>query len=136
MSHVTDSGTCYEWVFKCAGCGLLASSRRSDATTCSTACRVRAHRSGATAARTRLAEMLAIVNERTGRPNPALMGHADAIYVLRPDLAERVYAGELTAYQAMPETYRTWVAQVFRDLAAERATTPAPAGPPALEGKP
>lgn len=119
--HVTVNRKCYEWVFTCAGCGLLASSKRSDATTCSPACRVRAHRSGATAERTRLAEMLKLVDERSGRPRPAILGHADAVSKLRPDLVARMERGELTVYQAMPDTYRALGALISRVLAAEPA---------------
>lgn len=114
--HVTPSGKCYEWVFKCAGCGLLSSSVRSDALTCSPACRVRAHRSGATAVRKHLAVKLAIFDRRTGKPDIASMGHINAICVLRPDLADLMRRGELTPYQAMPETYRAFIAGVFREM--------------------
>ena len=41
---VTLKPKCY--VFVCASCGLLAESYRSDALTCSIACRVKAHRDG------------------------------------------------------------------------------------------
>lgn len=41
---VTLKHKCY--VFVCASCGLLAESYRSDALTCSIACRVKAHRDG------------------------------------------------------------------------------------------
>lgn len=44
MDAVTHRIKCY--VFVCLGCGMLAHSARSDAVTCSPACRVRVHRNG------------------------------------------------------------------------------------------
>jgi hypothetical protein len=60
---VTLNPKCY--VFVCFGCDLLAISERSDALTCSTACRVRAHRTG------RLKEVRSIAE--TWRTSPAVM---------------------------------------------------------------
>lgn len=106
----------WEWVFVCAGCGLLASSKRSDAMTCSTACRVRAHRSGRIKELHGICQMFALKDERTGKPKPEGILHASAITELCPELADQILAGHLTNYQAMPETY-----SAFLKLAMEQA---------------
>lgn len=92
----------WEWVFVCAGCGLLASSERSDATTCCTACRVRAHRKGS------LKELQAIADAFDVRPAGIL--HSKAISALRPDLGDRIMSErKLKIEQIMPEVYEAFI---------------------------
>lgn len=83
---VTLNPNRYPHVFVCLGCGLLAESSRSDACTCSPACRVRAHRHG----------------EHTQRLHAIAKGldvsiaqvlHAKAIGELLPELARRYLTG-------------------------------------------
>ncbi len=83
--RVTDRVKCY--VFVCAGCGLLAQTERADTLTCSPACRVRAHRSGATDKLRRIARAQDIIAGSIAR--------AQAIMLLRPDLFERASRGEI-----------------------------------------
>ena len=75
------------YVFVCAGCGLLAESTRSDALTCSRACRVRAHRNGA---------LKQLRREATkGDVPPALMLQIAAALRLAPHLEKKVMSGRL-----------------------------------------
>ncbi len=73
-------------VFICAGCGLLSSSQRNDAMTCSPACRVRAHRSGELKRLRALAEDMRIM--------PATILHARAVKELCPELSDQITAGK------------------------------------------
>jgi hypothetical protein len=99
------------YVFLCLGCDFLADSTRSDALTCSPACRVRVHRHPEGQARLRKdAEAFGIT--------PASILQAAAIYVLRPDLGDAVLAGTRTLADIEPEIYGAYLARV---LAAERA---------------
>lgn len=75
------------YVFVCLGCGGLSDSDRKDQMTCSTACRVRAHRTGETK-RTREAAQNVDVPVAT-------MLRAGALSKLCPALGDRVAAGEL-----------------------------------------
>ena len=93
MSGVTYARKRY--VSECIGCERLFDSVRRDQVTCSTACRVRAHRSGALKRRHSQAEALRIT--------PALIGHGRAMHALRPDLEAKVMAGEATFEDIMPE---------------------------------
>jgi len=90
---VTARPKCYTFI--CVGCGLLAQSSRSDAITCSPACRVRAHRTGAAAENKRLAQKIHVPI--------GLLVQIRAIITLRPDLAERIRLGEIEADEAQPE---------------------------------
>lgn len=85
MSAVTDRPKCY--VFVCVGCNLLAMSERSDTLTCSTKCRVRAHRNGS------LETLRTIARDADVRPG--IIQQCAAVQRLRPDLAEQVRAGTL-----------------------------------------
>jgi len=109
----------WEWAFVCAGCGLLASSERSDAITCSPACRVKAHRKGSIKLLTDLANMLALTDNRTGKPKIAPIKQCAAIELLCPELYEQMGAGSLTIYQAMPETYRAFVKLLMQAVREE-----------------
>jgi hypothetical protein len=79
-------------VFVCAGCGLLDISERRDSLTCSTKCRVRAHRNGS------LETLRAIA--RGMHIHPAMIAQAKAIQTLRPDIADQVMAGKLSMTEA------------------------------------
>ena len=81
---VTFKPKCY--VFVCLGCGLLADSKRSDAITCSGACRVRVHRNGRDKRWLEQCERLDIT--------PAMCGHVEAIQLLAPDMAAELRSGK------------------------------------------
>lgn len=87
---VTHKPKRYEHVFVCVGCGCLASSPRSDALTCSPACRVAAHRNGSMQALRALA----------GNPgldvHPAAIQRAAAVRLLLPDREASVMSGQVT----------------------------------------
>lgn len=107
--RVTESAKCY--VFICAGCGLLAESRRSDAVTCSTACRVRIHRSGWSKTLQRVAAAYRI--------DVAALGQAKAIERLSPDIAAEICAGSITIAQAQARIWPLYWAVVQRALQSE-----------------
>jgi hypothetical protein len=82
------------YVFQCVGCGLLDMADRRDVTTCSPACRVKAHRNGSSARLRRVARSFHIP--------PATIRQAAAVELLRPDLAQQVKSGAMPLYAAMP----------------------------------
>jgi hypothetical protein len=82
-------------VYKCAGCNGLAIAERKDVTTCSPACRVRAHRNGS-------ADLLRQIS-KAAHVAPGLVVRAQALQALRPDLDDKVMAGSLTIEDAQPE---------------------------------
>lgn len=84
---VTDNSKCYTYTFVCITCGLLAQAERSDAITCSPACRVAAHRSGASAKLRDIA--------RKSEISPASIMRAAALDLLCPELAEGGWRGEI-----------------------------------------
>lgn len=94
------------YVFVCAGCGLLADSVRRDQMTCSTACRVRAHRNGTL-------QRWKDIAASQGIP-PAMIGQAQAIGRLRPDLEQQCKEGTLTIDEAQPD-----MLQAFNKLLAD-----------------
>lgn len=75
------------WVYVCIGCGLLDQTERRDTITCSTACRVRAHRNGSSKALREAAAAFKI--DASG------IAQAEAVRVLRPDLIPKMEAGLL-----------------------------------------
>ncbi len=83
-ANVTFKPKCY--VFECAGCGLLSCSERSDAVTCSNACRVIVHRSGKAKRLRALAEAYDIT--------PAMIQQGAAIQQLAPELAGELLSGK------------------------------------------
>lgn len=95
MSAVTLKPKCY--VFVCAGCDLLAASERSDALTCSTQCRVRAHRNGWLKTLHGIAGGMHI--------STASILQAKAVNQLRPDLVERLRDGKMTLDDTRPEVW-------------------------------
>jgi hypothetical protein len=95
-------------IFKCAGCGCLVDSDRSDALTCSTACRVRAHRNGKIKRLREIAEMMDIP--------PGIIVQCQAITGLRPDLDDAIRDGKLTIKQAQQQIW-----PVYQDVVAAAA---------------
>jgi len=85
MTDVTTKAKCY--TFACVECGLLSQSTRSDAITCSTACRVRANRNGS-------AEALRAIADGA-KTSPGLVQRYKAIKFLLPDFVQRLHTGEL-----------------------------------------
>lgn len=120
MSAVTHTPKCY--VFVCMGCGLLACSRRSDALTCSTQCRVKAHRNGSLQALRELAESIDV--------RPAMIRQALAVTTLRPDLEERITAGRMTIAEAQAHAWPAFLklagvsAKPFANSSANPLETP------------
>lgn len=86
LDAVTPGSNCYPHVFVCLGCGRLAESSRSDARTCSPACRVSAHRHGE-----HTQHILDIA--RSLDVTIAQVLHAQAIAELLPDLAQQYLTG-------------------------------------------
>jgi hypothetical protein len=78
-------------IFVCAGCDLLAESSRSHATTCSPACRVRAHRSG------ELKRLQQFISSNGGGPTTAEVLQSMAIDRLAPELGAPIMAGTINA---------------------------------------
>lgn len=69
-------------VFVCVGCSMLAMSDRTDALTCSPACRVRAHRNGGL-------KRLRVLAEQADIP-PGILLRVKAIKELCPHLGARI----------------------------------------------
>jgi hypothetical protein len=101
MQAETVSRKRFNRVFVCAACDKLSTSERSHTTTCSPACRTRLHRDPD---RMRLTEAICKAYQIT----VASVLEARAIDILRPDLAKRVMAGELTLEQCRPEVWPTF----------------------------
>ena len=81
------------YIFLCAGCGALAVSERSDALTCSVACRVNAHRSG------RLKQLRA--EAKAAHIPPGALVQSEAILELSTGPQPmRPLSGERTSYLA------------------------------------
>ena len=116
VTPVTLKVKCY--IFVCCGCDDLSGSSRNDALTCSTACRVRAHRSGSIKILRKLAHDLGLCND-DGKPLPALIKQTEAIERLRPDLSAGIKAGTLTIKQAQIEMYRSFLELVLQQVRAE-----------------
>src|SRR5262245_6025180 len=91
------------YVFVCARCGLLGISERSDALTCSVACRVQAHRNGET-------KRLRALAKRDGVPVGGI-GQMQATLRLCPHLDAPITAGKMTLEDTREEV---WAA--FRKL--------------------
>lgn len=106
MSDVTYSTKCYTYV--CAGCGKLSQSNRRDQLTCSTACRVKAHRNGSIKALRDLAVSFDI--------SPASIVQSKAIGALRPDLAEQISRREILFADAMRETNHALITAVMAQI--------------------
>lgn len=123
MTHVTVSAKRYSgpWVYVCPGCGLLDLADRIDKTTCSTACRVRAHRSGELERLRRMAIRSSLVDDRTGKPRIAGILHGAAIDSLRPDLGDEIMAGRITIAQAMPDVVAAFWVRLRAALAEQDA---------------
>lgn len=85
----TDKPKRYPYVFECAGCKCLVDSERSDAITCSPACRVTAHRNGYAKALRELAKQSWL------DVPPAMILQTKAACLLLPDAENRLKSGEV-----------------------------------------
>ena len=110
MSAVPVTHHDKRYIFVCAGCGYLSESSRSDALTCSVACRVSAHRSGNLKRIRNIADSFDIA--------PARLLQAKAIKAVRPDLAMETLAGRLTIDDAQPQMRRTFDEMLLREAQA------------------
>ena len=98
-------------VFLCATCGRLAATRRTHTLTCSGACRVALHRHPA------WIRELRTVAAALNLPVSGILDRK-AIERLRPDLAVRIQAGDLTA-----EGVRVEVWQAYQQLLLDSSRT-------------
>lgn len=101
---VTDQAKCY--ISFCPGCECLYEAGRADQLTCSPGCRVKAHRSGRLKDLRELADSLKI--------HPASILHSHAIEMLRPDLVERVAAGEIEYEDILPDLGSAYNARAMK----------------------
>lgn len=108
---VTPKPKCY--VYVCAGCDLFDVSERSDARTCSTKCRVRAHRNGSL-------QTLRALADRMDIP-AALIQQAVAVQRLRPDLFDQVGAGKVTFDDISAEVWAAFWALLMQQMEQEVA---------------
>lgn len=108
--HVTFRPKRY--IFVCLGCRLLAESNRRDTLTCSPSCRVRAHRSGSVKKQQAIADLHQV--------SVAMLGHAAAVRMLRPDLVDDIIRGKVTMDDAMPMAAAVFDERVRRILKAQR----------------
>ena len=95
MTSVTLKPKCY--VSVCVGCDGLFKAERSDALTCCTACRVRAHRNGSLK---RLRELAAAPMFRV---HPGGIQQAKAVQLLLPDAGADILSGKRTFDELRPE---------------------------------
>lgn len=103
-----------ELAYVCAGCGLLALASRKDTLTCSTACRVRAHRNGSLEALRATAKGFDI--------HPAGILQARAAQALTPDRVNEVHAGRVTLDDLQPDMCRALAVLAMRVAALGAAT--------------
>jgi hypothetical protein len=82
------------YIAVCVGCDGLFDSVRADQITCSSACRVKAHRGGKMKSIRALADQFKI--------KPAGIQHSSAIQRLRPDLSDQIFAETMTNEEARP----------------------------------
>ena len=82
------------YIYVCAGCDLLAESSRSHTTTCSPACRVRAHRSG------ELKRLQQFIVRQGGGTTPARILQWSALDRLCPELHGPIRAHTITESDA------------------------------------
>lgn len=95
-------------VFVCLACDLLAESTRSDAITCSPRCRVWLHRNPERLDRLRrICEGLKVT--------PGMVQESSAIGRLRPDLGERIGAGELGNEDVRKDVHREFMRLVIAE---------------------
>jgi hypothetical protein len=108
MNPVTPMGKRY--IHVCAGCECLFLAGRSDALTCSGACRVKAHRTGA------LAEVKA--SAKRFHINPGCILRARALSELCPDLEDVVMTGDKSLDDLTPEIMAAFTERVRQVLEA------------------
>lgn len=112
---VTDGPKLYPYVFVCAGCGCLVDSERSDAITCSTACRVRAHRNGL------IKTLRAQCKAWQVRPSMVMQGRA--IAELLPEAEKHIMSGEVTFDDLRADIWRAYWALVQNSIEANPGPT-------------
>lgn len=127
---LTDVTPGSRWVIVCLACEGLAGVSRSDALTCSPACRVWLHRHPTK--RTDHVAGLVAAGELSGfgqsKPEAVLLSRQlryQALRLMLPDLAEQVRAGRLGvegARQAMNTEFSRLVARRFGELTRPRRT--------------
>lgn len=102
---VTDGPNRYI-ISYCPCCETLYEATRRDQLTCSPACRVRAHRTGKLTELKRTADALRI--------HPALTLRSHAVEILRPDLAQKIAAGEVEYDDILPDLEAAFSARVMK----------------------
>ena len=100
------------YVFQCAGCKGLAQSSRSDAITCSPACRVKANRTGEAKRLRDIAARAEVYKPGTLDPDPAQVVQAKALRLLVPELWDKCLDGDMLPSQAMPEAVKAFLEQL------------------------
>ena len=100
---MNDTLTAKRNIFVCAGCDGLAHSARSDATTCSPGCRVKANRNGTLAKLRADALRFGLVHHRTNKPDVAGILRAAAISRLCPEHDAAIQRGEVTTSEIQPK---------------------------------
>ncbi|HEX7349069.1 MAG TPA: hypothetical protein VF264_05430 [Rhodanobacteraceae bacterium] len=108
MTPVTDKPKRYSRVFECIACGRLADSQRSDAITCSPACRVWLHRHP---------ERLDAIKRTCAGPGipVAMLQEANAIRALLPDTSDRIARGEVEMEDVRGDVWRAFWALLTKD---------------------
>jgi hypothetical protein len=99
---VTDSFKRYPYVFVCAGCDCLVDSERSDAITCSPACRVAAHRNGSAKA------LRAFAGHPLLEVRPSIVLQSRAAVFLLPESESRIRDGEITLDDIRGDIWRAY----------------------------
>jgi hypothetical protein len=102
---VTDEPNRYI-ISYCPCCETVYEASRRDQLTCSPACRVKAHRTGRLNELKRVSKFLDI--------HPSLALRSQAVEILRPDLAQRIAAGEIDHDDIGPEMEAAFNARVMQ----------------------
>jgi len=95
-------------LYVCAGCGKLGRSSRSDKLTCSTACRVAAHRSGYLIQIREIANQLDVA--------PAIILQAQAVALSRRGLGGDIDSGPLTMGAVQRRTTSAWLDRLHAEV--------------------
>jgi hypothetical protein len=106
----TDKPKRYPYVFECAGCKCLVDSERSDAITCSPACRVTAHRNGYAKALRELARQSWL------DVPPAMILQIKAASLLLPGAKKRLNSGEVKLDDLRSEIWLAYWALVKKAI--------------------
>jgi len=106
MDNVTFKPKCYTFV--CIGCNLLAQSERSDAITCCTACRVRAHRNGRAKKIKQIAKNIGCIAGK--------LQQFEAVMRLAPELWPDIKSDSKTLNEVMPEINSRGMKLLFEQI--------------------